>query len=136
LRTNNHPAIARALPTGLIVLALLIAGCGSSFGRRSGPTGTPPTGSTAPTSRTVVVVMKTLLFIPSVVHAKTGQKILWINQDNAPHNVLYVSGPRFKSSRPVLRPGSQFSIELTQPGTVRYYCSIHPWMKATIVVSR
>lgn len=79
--------------------------------------------------------MRTLLFNPSVVHAKAGQKVLWINQDNVPHNVLYVSGPRFTSSRPTLGPGTRFSTELTQPGTIHYFCSLHPWMKATIVVS-
>jgi plastocyanin len=46
-----------------------------------------------------------------------------------------VSGPKFTSSRPIVSPSTTFSIKLTQPGTIHYVCTIHPWMKATIVVS-
>ena len=28
-----------------------------------------------------------------------------------------------------------FDFQALQPGTYTYYCSIHPWMKATVVVS-
>ena len=82
------------------------------------------------------IVMRSLAFNPPTIHAKVGQKVTWINQDNAPHNVTYVSGPRFKSSRPKLQPGSRFSLTLNQAGTIHYYCSIHPWMTATITVTR
>ena len=81
------------------------------------------------------VVMKTLAFIPAVVQGKVGQQIEWINEDNVPHNVTYVSGPRFKSSPHILSPGTRFSITLTEAGTIRYICTIHPWMHATIVVT-
>jgi plastocyanin len=84
---------------------------------------------------TVHVVMQTLSFVPGSVDAKVGQRVLWTNQDTSPHNVLYVSGPRFASSG-ILQPGQKFGVRLTQPGTIHYYCSIHPWMKATVVVSR
>jgi plastocyanin len=79
--------------------------------------------------------MRRLAFNPPAVHATVGQTVTWSNEDNAQHNVTYVSGPRFRSSRPTLRPGSKFSITVRQPGTIHYYCSIHPWMTATIVVS-
>jgi len=78
--------------------------------------------------------MQSLAFNPTLVHARVGQRISWTNRDNASHNVTYVSGPRFTSSR-TLRTGMKFSIKLTQPGTIHYYCSIHPWMTATIIVS-
>lgn len=79
--------------------------------------------------------MKSLEFTPTIVHAKVGQRVVWTNEDSSPHNVTYVSGPRFKSSRSSMSPGTKFSIGLTQPGTIRYFCSIHPWMTATIAVS-
>ena len=79
--------------------------------------------------------MKSLDFSPTALDAKVGQTVLWINEDSSPHNVRYVSGPRFGSSPPTIRPGSRFSIRLTEPGTIHYFCSIHPWMKATIVVA-
>jgi amicyanin len=79
--------------------------------------------------------MKSLDFSPLAVHVKVGQTVMWVNEDEAPHNVTYVSGPRFSSSRPAMGPGAKFSLRLTEPGTIHYYCTIHPWMKATIDVS-
>lgn len=79
--------------------------------------------------------MKSLAFNPTVIRARVGQTVMWFNDDSSPHNVTYVSGPRFRSSRPMIPPGTRFSLRLTEPGTIHYYCSIHPWMKATIDVS-
>jgi plastocyanin len=115
---------------GLAAVALLAAGCGSGSSAA-----TSAATSTADSGGTVQVVMKVLEFSPTSVQAKVGQRVMWTNEDNSPHNVTYVSGPQFKSSRQVMTRGVTFSIKLTQPGTIHYYCSIHPWMKATIVVS-
>jgi plastocyanin len=79
--------------------------------------------------------MKGLDFSPTSVDAHVGQRVVWTNDDEAQHNVTYVSGPRFTSSRPRLRLGATFSLRLTEPGTIHYFCFLHPWMKATIVVS-
>jgi plastocyanin len=123
--------IPRASLSALVVLALS-AGCGSG----SHPGATTQTGTSTPDSGgTAHVVMKSLDFTPTVVHVKVGQRVVWTNEDTSPHNVTYVSGPRFKSSSPSLSPGTQFSITLARLGTIHYFCSIHPWMTATIVVS-
>jgi amicyanin len=79
--------------------------------------------------------MKNLAFSPATIHAKVGQTIHWTNQDTPPHNVTYVSGPKFTSSS-TLDTGATFSLKLTQAGTIHYYCTIHPFMRATIVVSK
>jgi plastocyanin len=120
--------------TAAVALIALLAGCGSGTAASSTTT-TATAGSTAPTGGTAHVVMRSLAFNPTTIRARVGQKVIWINDDNAPHNVTYVSGPRFRSSRPKLRPGSRFELTLHQAGTIHYYCSIHPWMTATIVVA-
>lgn len=106
----------------LLFVLLGLAGCGSSSGVRS-------TSSAA-----VHATIKNFAFIPSTIHVRLGQTIEWTNEDAPPHNVTYVSGPKFRSSG-TLRTGARFSIDVTQAGTIRYYCSIHPWMNGTIVVS-
>jgi plastocyanin len=121
---SHQPTRLAAVVSAVIVLALS-AGCGST---QTG-TATPESGGT------VHVVMKSLDFTPTVVHAKVGQRVVWTNEDSSLHNVTYVSGPRFKSSHSSLSRGTKFSIRLTQLGTIHYFCSIHPWMTATIVVS-
>jgi plastocyanin len=114
----------------LAALALLIAGCGSGSARA----GTDAT-TTAASGGTAHVFMKVLEFTPPTVKAKVGQTLAWTNEDTSPHNVTYLSGPRFRSSPRRLDPGARFSITLTQPGTIRYVCTLHPWMKGTIIVS-
>ncbi len=127
--------IARASRRLLVVLALTTAGCGSgSVANLSSGAGTRTGAQTTDSGGTARVVMRILAFTPTIVHAKVGQRIMWVNEDSSPHVVRYVSGPRFTSSR-VLSPGAKFSIKLTQSGTIHYFCSLHPWMKATVVVS-
>jgi plastocyanin len=131
-----------------IVLALLVlAGCGSSSKSSSSASSSSGAGSTpASTSSSsapagggasggVNVVMKNLAFSPATIHAKVGQTVHWVNQDTPPHNVTYVSGPKFTSSG-TLNTGATFQLKLTQAGTIHYFCSIHPFMKATIVVTK
>ena len=74
-------------------------------------------------------------FSPAVVQARVGETVVWVNDDAPPHNVTYVSGPSFTSSPTVMKTGAKFSVKLGQAGRIRYYCTLHPWMKATIVVA-
>jgi plastocyanin len=110
------------------------AGCGSGSG--SGSDAATTAAPAEPHTGTVRIKMETLAFDPSAVRAGVGQRVVWVNKDDVPHNVIYVSGPRFTSSPPRMTQGQTFSIRLTQPGTIHYFCSIHPWMKATIAVSQ
>jgi plastocyanin len=112
----------------LAALALLLAGCSSGSDLSAS---SPPTSSAG----TVSIVMKSLDFSPISVHARVGQTVTWTNDDEAPHNVTYISGPRFRSSRRILAIGKTFSIHLGQRGTIHYICTLHSWMHATIVVS-
>jgi plastocyanin len=78
--------------------------------------------------------MKNIAFIPASLQAKVGETVKWINQDTAPHNVTYVSGPNFTSSS-TFSGGGTFSLKLTKAGTIQYRCTIHPGMNGTIVVA-
>jgi plastocyanin len=125
--------LARAAMPVVLVLGLMLAGCGSSSDSNGGATSTGPV-TPPPPGKTVHVAMKVLEFTPGAVGAKVGQTVVWSNDDSSPHNVTYVSGPRFTSSGR-LDPGARCSLKLTSAGTIHYVCTLHPWMKATIVVS-
>jgi plastocyanin len=121
----------------LLLGGVLTAGCGTGSDLGSAATTQTGTDAVSQGSRGVVhVVMKSLEFSPTAVQAKVGQRVAWLNEDSSPHNVTYVSGPKFTSSRTLAPQGGHFSVTLTQAGTIHYYCTLHPWMKATIVVSR
>jgi plastocyanin len=128
---KRFPALL-ALP----LLALAVAGCGSSSSSSSAAATSSDSAPTpaAATGGAIQVTMMSLAFSPDVVHAKVGQTIQWTNNDTPPHNVTYVSGPKFTSSK-TMDPGATFQVKLTQAGTIHYFCSIHPFMKATIVVT-
>jgi plastocyanin len=125
----------------IAALALSLAACGSSSGSSSAPTiadtGTASATTTTSSGRTLHVTIKNLAFVPKAIHAKVGDTIRFTNQDTPPHNVTWVSGvggSQFPPS-PTLDTGAEFTLKLTQPGTIQYFCSIHPFMKASIVVT-
>ena|SRR5947209_5418370 len=137
-------------PLSLLTLPLVVlavAACGSSSSSSSSTSSPASTSASATSSASssssaaassgsaVAVQMKNVAFVPTTIHAKVGQTITWTNSDTPPHNVTYVSGPKFTSSGQ-LNPGDHFSIKVTQAGTIHYFCTIHPFMKATIVVTQ
>jgi plastocyanin len=130
--------MSRRLITSLLMLLVggaLAGGCGTGSDLGSTTDTSTSTASAGP-GGVVRVVMQSLSFSPAAVKAKVGQRVAWLNEDSSPHNVTYVSGARFTSSGTLAPQGGRFSLGLTQAGTIHYYCTIHPWMKATIVVSR
>lgn len=62
--------------------------------------------------------------------------VVWTNDDNALHTVTSSSvpagAPSFNDAS--LNPGQSFIVTFTTPGTYQYHCSIHSWMRGTIVV--
>jgi plastocyanin len=125
----------RAIGVALAALcALVLAGCGSSgSGGTSTDTTTDQTSTGPAGSAPIKVTIKTLSFNPRALSARVGQTVEWTNRDGPLHNVTYVSGPEFKSSSN-LKTGQKFTLKLTTPGTIHYVCTIHPFMKATLIV--
>jgi 3',5'-cyclic-AMP phosphodiesterase len=72
-------------------------------------------------------------FTPKTLTVKPGAKVTWINNDDVPHLIVDTRGG-FKPS-PVLDTDQRFSVTLTKPGTYKYYCSLHPQMTGTVVVT-
>src|SRR5215471_9068205 len=105
----------KALPL-LAVISVACAGCGTGSDLGSTDTG-QSADATRVSSGTIHVVMKSLDFSPNSIKGKVGETVTWTNEDEAPHNVTYVSGPKFTSSRPQLTIGQTFALRLTQPGT-------------------
>ena len=63
---------------------------------------------------------------------KKGETVVWINRDSAPHTVTSDSGNEINS--PQLSNEQVYSHLFSNTGTFNYYCSVHPSMKATIIV--
>ena len=80
------------------------------------------------------IEIKDFAFNPQTITVKSGQKITWINRDEEPHTVVSVE-KQFKKS-PALDTDQEFRVVAGSPGTYSYFCSVHPKMTGTIVVTQ
>ena len=79
------------------------------------------------------IAIDNFAFGPNSMTVPVGTTVTWINQDDEPHTVVNAGNPRlFKSG--ALDTGNKFSVTFDQPGTYRYFCSLHPHMTGVIVV--
>jgi plastocyanin len=118
--------------------ALAAAGCGSSNNGSSsssaGSTSTPAASSSSSSSSGgMAITMQNIAFDPKAVTVKVGQKVTWTNDDSVDHNVTSQSGETIKSQN--FGKGATFSFTPTKAGTIKYVCTIHPGMDATLTVT-
>jgi amicyanin len=72
-------------------------------------------------------------FTPGSITIPVGTTVTWVNHDETPHTVTNVDQPQsFKSAG--LDTDDKFSFTFAKPGTYDYICTLHPFMKAKIVV--
>jgi plastocyanin len=117
-----------ALLLALMALALVAAGCGGSSKKSSSSTAAGPGPAAAPGS----VSMKGLRFHPASVTVRAGEKVTWTNDDTVDHNVTATKGAKFKSQ--AFGAGKTYSFTPRKAGTIKYVCTLHPGMTATLVV--
>jgi plastocyanin len=99
----------------------------------------PPTsGPAAPASAPAAaganqVAIQGFAFSPQKITVKVGTTVTWTNRDQDAHTVTAKSGP-FHSK--ALNTGGTFTYTFTSAGSYDYYCTIHPFMTATVVVTK
>jgi plastocyanin len=86
-------------------------------------------GRTAAAVTTYRVTMARYAYQPATLTVRAGDTVTWTNHDEAKHDVVTTS---FRS--PLLAKGASWSHTFTTPGTYAYYCSVHPDMRAHVVV--
>jgi len=136
-RTAEARVRPRRLLVGIIaVLAALttVAACGSD----SGGGGAPPATATesassgsAPASGGSTVEIMNFMFMPGSLTVPVGTTVTWKFDDSTDHTVS-ADDNSFASSP--MANGQTFTHTFSTAGTVAYHCSIHPFMKGTIIV--
>ncbi len=81
--------------------------------------------------KAVTVPIKNFAFMQMSVTVAAGGSVTWKNMDGEPHTVVSTDG-LFRSGG--LDEGDSFTFRFQKPGVYKYICSIHPQMKASIVV--
>ncbi|MEP6619325.1 MAG: cupredoxin domain-containing protein [bacterium] len=130
-----------------------VRAAGQPAGQPTSPAATPvtptpqPTRATADTSRAaappavrrpVAVAPKSVnarlkgqAFLPDRIEIPVGSTITWKNLDQLVHTIAAVD-KSFTS--PIVGTDGSYSHTFAKPGTYPIYCTVHPFMKATVIV--
>jgi amicyanin len=79
------------------------------------------------------VVIQNFAYQPANLQVKVGTTVTWTNQDAAPHTITFRDGALTSSK--LLQKDGAFSYTFTTAGTFTYYCQVHPYMTAQVVVT-
>jgi plastocyanin len=71
-------------------------------------------------------------FKPDTITVPIGTTVVWENKDDTPHTIVSLDGT-FRS--PALDTDDKFSFTFNKAGVFEYFCSLHPYMKAELVVA-
>ena len=88
-----------------------------------------PVASPAATP-THTVTIENMRFVPQTLIVKRGDRVLWVNKDLFPHTATAADG--FDSHG--IAPDASWTYVTREPGRYAYGCTLHPTMKATLVV--
>jgi plastocyanin len=73
-----------------------------------------------------------LTFSPPTFTVKVGTTVTWVNKDTVTHTVTSNGTSLFDSGN--LPTGGVFKYTFTHTGTYQYYCTLHTFMRGTIIV--
>ena len=79
---------------------------------------------------TRTITIEDMQFVPDVVTVKRGDHVVWLNKDLVPHTVT--AAKVFDSG--AITPGKSWRMSTVKPGRYDYVCTLHPTMKATLLV--
>lgn len=101
----------------------------------SKPMSPSSTGAPAAPVTGNAVAIKNFAFSPATLKVKVGARVTWTNQDTDAHTVTSAGsgGPLHSAA---LATHATYSYTFTKPGTYAYLCTIHPFMTATVEVTR
>jgi len=80
----------------------------------------------------IQIKMAQVAFAPAQISAHVGDTIEWTNDDIVAHTAT----ARNSAWDVMVGPNSKGSITLKSPGTIEYYCRLHPNMVGSITVSQ
>ncbi len=119
----------RRVAAGVVSSALLLAACAGTGGG-SGPSARSSASSGAVATDTITI--SNFMFTPMTVRVAPGATVRVTNRDSVTHT-LTATGGQFDTGD--VGPGQTRTFTApTKPGTYHYLCTIHQFMKGTIVV--
>jgi plastocyanin len=114
----------------LLVVTFLVSGC-SGFSVNYSQSANGGQKASVQVNPSNDVTIQGSAFSPSNLTVKVGDTVKWTNNDKIDHTVTSDTGV-FNSGN--IANGATFSFTFSTAGTYSYHCSIHTFMKGTIVV--
>ena len=113
----------------IALVSVLLSGC-SGYGTPANP---PPTttATTSPGQSTNAVTIFNYSFAPGTLTVKVGTTVTWTNKDGFAHTVT-ADDNSFNSGN--VAANATYSHTFSKAGTFAYHCSIHTYMKGTVIV--
>ncbi len=102
-----------------------------SHGSMMGAYQQTPAQQGAPVTGVTHMNMQNFAYQMANMQVRAGTTVTWTNQDNVPHSITFKNGMKDSG---LLYQGQSFSYTFNTPGTYQYYCSVHPYMVATVTV--
>ncbi len=93
----------------------------------------PPTAVASRDPDTLMIRIDDDKFIPDTITVPVGTIVRWVNVDDEVHTVMSADSSFTKAPQPLDTNGA-FAYTFEKAGTYGYYCSIHPFMKGTVIV--
>ncbi len=134
------------------MVVLMLAACGGAASAPASPatpaapktvpttvTTSESTPATSPSTSTNSAEIKMVesngiySFTPATLTITKGTKVVWTNTSDAPHTVTPDTASAFTASSN-LTQNQTYSLVFNTAGTYAYHCSIHSYMKASIIV--
>jgi plastocyanin len=77
-----------------------------------------------------------LCYIPSTIVVEKGKSVTWVNEDSAFHSITsgFFDEPTEFFDSGYLDPYQSYTLSFDEYGTYDYFCTLHPWMKAQVIV--
>src|SRR5215212_2702421 len=132
---KNAVVIASVVIANAIVATYVLSGSMNMGIEGSGNSVQQTTATSIPSNSTLVKIVANAgsnSFSPNPVEVKVGETVTWINDDSGRHTVTSKDGT-FDSG--VMGKGQSFSFTFDKSGQYPYFCSPHPGMVGTVVVT-
>jgi len=77
-----------------------------------------------------------LCYIPSNIVVEKGKSVTWVNDDSSFHSVTsgFYPEPSGLFDSGYLDPYQSYTLSFDEYGVYDYFCTLHPWMKAKVIV--
>ncbi len=127
--------LVRGLPLTLLAVAVVASGCDDG----ASPGATDDDASALVDERVEVLAIDNA-FDPEDIEVEAGTTIVWRNAGRNDHNVIPEDeDAEWRVDTESFLPGDEAEYRFTEPGTYRYYCSIHGTidvgMPGTVVIT-